>query len=188
LSLKLNESFNLVLRPKVVNFKYITYDYISLYMEAYQEKLQEKYAFFVASDFHAAMNSSFKFTLPKMQNEKLLKAGGFRLPKNHLLLNQLNHVLGQLISAGITKHLIDYGLWHIHRPCDDEIVDPRRILSFTDLEYGFASWLLACFVSFVCFVCEVLSVKLKREFIDVIELVDFLRVIRARMVSYHDTW
>jgi hypothetical protein len=136
---------------------------------------------------HANLNRTNNRSLPIMQNEKIRKSISFALMSNHMMLLPLNHLMSGLITSGIAQRLFDYDIWYQYRPVEYEIEDPRRILSLTDLEYGFVLWLVACLVSFVCFVCE-LSLKVKSELKNLIAMIDFLRVLRARMNNYHDTW
>jgi hypothetical protein len=151
------------------------------------DRSQEKFAIFIHSNTHAAYNKTFKATLPIMGNERNYRMMAYVFKNNHMLLLSLNKLLSQMFTSGIAKHLDNYDKWFLFRPFDYEDPDERRILSLTDLEYGFVLWLAACLVSFLCFICE-LSLKVKRELKILIELIDFLRVLRARMNNYHDTW
>jgi hypothetical protein len=158
-----------------------------LYELALNGKSHTKYAFLVFSFVHAVFNSTYKRSLPILQNEKLVKVTSFFTIRNNMLLTQLNDVISRLIPAGITKYLSDFGLWFILRPLDDEVLDPRRILSMTDLEFGFVLWLVACFICFLCFICEI-SPRFQNKFRMLIGLINFVTVIRARMAIYHDKW
>jgi hypothetical protein len=154
------------------------------YEQALSGELQEKVAFFVSSIVHASFNNSFKSSLPKMQSERIKKLTSLQMDSNNMLHLQLNDLLSQLIPAGITNYLESYSGWFLNRPVDDEIVDPRRILSLSDLEYGFTLWLVACFVAILCFVGELLIFLVKNFII----LVEFSRVLKSRLNHYHDTW
>jgi hypothetical protein len=122
-----------------------------------------------------------------MKNERIEKSMRITTPSNFMLILQLNHLLGLLDTTGIVKHHHTFGEWYLWRPTDDEIVDSRRILSLSDLGYGFILFLSACLVSFVCFVCELLVFGLKK-LEDLLGVIQFLRVLRSRMHSYHDKW
>jgi hypothetical protein len=150
--------------------------------------VQSKFAFFLSTIEHAILNATLKQSLPIMQNENLVRPVGFVMPRNSMLFSQLNLVVSQLVPAGITQYLEKFGLWYLYRPYDNEVVDPRRILSMSDLEYGFVLWLPACFLAFVSFICELMSLKVKRKFRVLIRLINFLRVLRARLRDYHDKW
>jgi hypothetical protein len=119
-----------------------------------------------------------------MQNERFDKITSFYMNSNNMLQLQLDDLLSRLIPAGIPIQIERYSDWFMSRPVDVEIVDPRRILSLFDLEYGFSLWLVACFVSFLCFVWELLVPKLKI----LIVLVELLRVLKSRLNHYHERW
>jgi hypothetical protein len=133
---------------------------------------------------HLRLNLTLKSSLTTMKNERVTKVMVLGMGRNHFMLGHLNRVISRFILAGITKHLSDYGMWFLLRQFDDELVDPRRILSLSDLEFGFVLWLVACFLSLLCFVSEVTFVKLKNLML----LTEFLRVLKAKVESYHDVW
>jgi hypothetical protein len=166
---------------------YITGAFEWLYERALNGS-SDKLAFIINRDNHAILNVTFKQSLPIMQSENLLQPVGFFMPRNSMLFSQLNLAVSQLVPAGITQHLDKFGLWYLHRPYDNEVIDPRRILSMSDLEYGFVLWIPACFLAFVCFICELMSLKVKLKFRVLIRLINFLRVLRARLRDYHDKW
>jgi hypothetical protein len=159
-----------------------------IYKNALDRKSRRKYAFIMDGLTHAWLNRTLKRSLPIMQNERFTKLMSFQLPRNNMLMLELNDIFNRFSSMGIRKHLDDYGIWFIFRNYYAEIEDTRRILSMTDLEFGFVLWLIACAVCLVCFLCELLPFKIKRKLEVLIALVDFLRVLRARMVHYHDNW
>jgi hypothetical protein len=164
-----------------------TKSYDSIYEQALNGSLHEKLAFITNRKMHARLNATFKQSLPIMQNENHIAQVGLLMPRNSMLFSQLNYVVSQLVPAGITQHLDDYGLWYLFRPYDNEVVDPRRILSLSDLEFGFVLWFPACLVSFVCFICELVSFKMRRKFKFLFGVFGFFQVLRIRLNEYHDT-
>jgi hypothetical protein len=138
---------------------------------------------------HSQFNATFHRSLAIMKNARLTKVFAFRFVKNHFLIKTLNHVISQLTPAGIPNYLADYGQWYLFRRLDEDVIeDSRRIFSLGDLEYGFVLFLGAATVSILVFIGELLSVQVKRKLEMMIGLVDFLRVLRARMADYHDGW
>jgi hypothetical protein len=127
-----------------------------------------------------------------MKGEKIRKEKSFRMRKNHFMLGHLNHVISRFNSAGIAGYLADFGAWYLSRKLADEVKDPRRILSLTDLEFGFVLFLAAAGVSILVFFGELLWqqvwLKLSRKLKILIGVFEFLRVLRERMRGYHDGW
>jgi hypothetical protein len=159
-----------------------------IYTHALAGNFTEKCAFLVHSVQHAQYNNSYGGSLAIMDNERLSKMAAYTMSRNSMMLEQLNQIVGRFIPSGIIKHLCDFGLWFFVKPLIEDVVDSRRILSLSDLEFGFVIWLAACLMSFCVFVCEVLSEKLKTGVRTLMGLVQFVRLLRARMVRYHDTW
>jgi hypothetical protein len=108
--------------------------------------------------------------------------------KNNVLVNHIDEILNRLIEAGLEKYHFNYYDWVTVSRFDNEPEDTRRIFSLNDLEYGFVLWLAACLGSFLVFIYEINSLRLRRKLRVLIGLVDFLRLLRARMADYHDTW
>jgi hypothetical protein len=166
-------------------------DSMQVFMQVYQQALngesKKKLAFFVHSLLHAVLNKTVGRSLPRMQNERMGLILIIYSSSNNMLMVQLNQLLSRLVSTGIVKHHVDYGYWYLYRPVEEIIEDPRRILSLTDLQYGFVLWLVACLVSFVCFICELLWFGLKKLPI-LFEVIEFLIMLRSRMHDYHDKW
>jgi hypothetical protein len=146
---------NISCRPNEI----IKTQFFPLYKKALDGELHEKFAFFMNSKIHALYNKTNRNSLPKMQNEGIEKMSSLYMTSNNMLVLQLNDILSRLIPAGIVQIMYSYSDWFLNRPVDDEIVDPRRILSLSDLEYGFSLWLFTCFVAILCFVCE-LSIQM----------------------------
>jgi hypothetical protein len=169
--------------PKVIIMNSFT-EFQSLYKQALQEERPDKFAFLADLAVHASFNSTYGRSLPIMQNERLGKIMSFYMMSNSILFHQINDILKRFVPAGIPKHYEEYGLWYLYRPFDEIITDPRRILSMSDLEYGFVLWLSACLVSFLCFLCELLTFGLEKlkSLIMLIAVNKFLRVLRTRLV------
>ncbi|KAG5669119.1 hypothetical protein PVAND_017015 [Polypedilum vanderplanki] len=126
-----------------------------LYKKSLKEDNEQKYAFLVNEFFHAQLNSTFKNSLPIMHNEKLQQMVGYMTNKNMLMQSKFDELLEKLIPSGIIKHYSGYGKWFIYRPVDFEVKDPRRILSMTDLEFGFVIWLVSLSLPIICFLIEI---------------------------------
>jgi hypothetical protein len=113
----------------------------------------------------------------------------FNLQKNHFILASLDRALSSLVESGIAKHLANYGQWYLFRPRHVEVVDTRRVLALSDLDFGFVLWLGACFVAFLVFLYEIcLSLKVRRVLVKFVGVAEFLRVLVARKSNYHDGW
>jgi hypothetical protein len=148
-----------------------------------------KLAFLVHTFSHAQLNDTFKDSLSIMTHEIFSRPFAFAIGRNNMLLGHFNYFIDRLIPAGIMKHLINYGVWNLFRPLVVESVDNRRILSLQDLEFGFVIWLVAISVCFQVFLYEtILALRIRRWLRKLIGLVEFLRVLRARMADYHDGW
>jgi hypothetical protein len=157
-------------------------------MQATKEENRTKYAFFVGKGYHAVLNETLGCSLSVMKNERIEAQASFSMPKNNFLVQHIDDMLNRFIETGIDKYHLNYGEWLDLKPFVEEIVDSRRILALSDLEYGFVLWLGCCFVSFLVFIYEINSLRLRRKLKILIGLVDFLRLLRARMADYHDTW
>lgn len=127
-----------------------------------------------------------------MKNEKYKVSCGYQLPKYNFIFQPLNELLKKMIPSGIPQHLYEYVKWFIARPADKEVEDPRRVLSMFDLEFGFVLFLIAIAASFIVFLWEVLSfnlkIKMKKIVSDFIGLLQFLKILRTKLLTYHDTW
>jgi hypothetical protein len=137
---------------------------------------------------HSEFNGTLHRSLAIMKNARLTKVFAIRFVKNYFLMKTLNHVISRLTPTGIPNYLADFGQWYLFKRLDVVIEDSRRILSLRDLEYGFVLFLGAALLSILVFIGELLSLLVRRKLRILIELVDFLRVLRARMLNYHDSW
>jgi hypothetical protein len=177
----------IIFRPRIEYFQKIQ-NVSNLLLDTIVGKNKSNIAFFVGESFHAKINMTHGLSLPKMKGEELLISFSFFMTKNNVLVNHVDEILNRLIEAGIEKYHSEYAKWIDIRPSKDEPEDTRRIFSLNDLEYGFVLWLAACLGSFLVFVYEINSLRLRRKLRVLIGLVDFLRLMRARMADYHDTW
>jgi hypothetical protein len=134
------------------------------------------------------LNVALGKSLPIMKNERFELQHAFIMPKNNMLESHIDDILNRFIETGIEKYNMDYGDWLQSKPFIPETIDPRRILALSDLEYGFVLWIGCCFASFLVFIYEINSLRLRRKLRTFIGLVDFLRLLRARMADYHDMW
>jgi hypothetical protein len=166
--------------------------YQKLYNKSLRGTNEQLFAFMIQNLVHSQLNATFGSSLTIMKGEKLRKEKAFRMIKNHFMLGHLNHVISRFNSAGISKYLADFGAWYLSRNLADEVKDTRRILSLTDLEFGFVLFLAAAGVSLLVFFGELLWqqvwLKLRRKLKVLIGVFEFLRVLRARMRDYHDGW
>ncbi|KAG5669524.1 hypothetical protein PVAND_017411 [Polypedilum vanderplanki] len=139
--------FSLEVRPKFMEY----------YEKALNKTLTTKYAFFVSNYFHAAMNETAKNSLSIMDNERITELMGFSLFGNNILQVHLNDIISQLIPSGIIQHLNEFGVWYFFRRLFIEDEDSRRILSMTDLEFGFVIWIISLSLPITCFIIEILN-------------------------------
>ncbi|KAG5671312.1 hypothetical protein PVAND_001517 [Polypedilum vanderplanki] len=148
-------------RPNMLIFN-DTY-YFELYKQALKEKLNTKYAFLVTEEVHLFWNITFGTSLPILQNERVTKEIGYSLPKNNIIAIKFMEFVDNFIQYGITKQLFEYGFWYLFRNFNEEPEDPRRILSMSDLEFGFVIFLGFLMLSIVVFICELHTLYLKRK-------------------------
>ncbi|KAG5685025.1 hypothetical protein PVAND_014228 [Polypedilum vanderplanki] len=158
------------------------------YGKALEEDLLKKYVFLVSFEVHHKLNQTFKSSLLRLKNEKVTYMTRLALTRNNILLHSMNHFMDKLIPAGIACQLMDYASWHDYRLISEEIDDPRKILSMSDLEFGFILWIIACCFSFFVFIYELHALYLRRQFRILLGLFEFLRVVRERLKDYHDRW
>jgi hypothetical protein len=171
-------------------FEVWPHEFVELYTQALRGNSSGKYAFFASHEVHTSLSSDNKNSLPVIKKDTFSMMSTLKMSNNDMMFKHLDFVMQQFVSAGIDKFLIDHAMWDLARPYDLEIEDSRRILAMSDLEFGFVIWLAACFVAFLIFVGEKLSmwIKLGRKFKRIVGLVEFLRVLKARMADYHDGW
>jgi hypothetical protein len=152
------------------------------------EQTRSKYAFFVGSGYHATVRAKLGRSLAVMENERFSIPSSYFMTKNNMLVIHLDEILNRLIEAGIQKYHDELVLSINEKRFAEEVVDSRRVLSMSDLEFYFVIWLGSCFVSFLVFIYEINSLKLREKFMMLLDLLDFLNFLRARMAQYHDTW
>lgn len=162
--------------------------FAELYEEALDGKNEAKFAFFLENRKHAIFNTTYKRSLTIMQKEKLSNSFGLVMVRNAPIFNHVNRILDRLIPSGIAKHLIEYGSWHLSRPLPHEFIDPRKILSMSDLEFGFVIWLVACFASFLVFVYERCGSWIDRKCRNLLVIIDFVKLLKWILADYHDRW
>jgi hypothetical protein len=180
-------SVNSFLRPTVAHIEneYEFQQYVHLHTRIPNSR---KKAFFVSRSFHAEANETIELSLPRIMNEVFTIPTAFNMIKNNFMVNHFDGIQMQLLETGFGKYHIEFAKWLNLKPHVEEKVDSRRIFALKDLEYGFVLWLAACFVSFLVFVYEINSLRLRRKLRVLIGLIDFLRLLRARMADYHDSW
>lgn len=129
-----------------------------------------------------------------MAHEKLTKLAAYGIAKNHPLIHHLNEIINQLIPTGITKHLIELGYWIYNRPVKVLVEDPRRILSLTDLEFGFVIWLASLSLPILCFLVEI-SIgfyKKIRKLIEELKILATARIVEITLEilieNYRGRW
>ncbi|KAG5671333.1 hypothetical protein PVAND_001536 [Polypedilum vanderplanki] len=161
----------------------------SLYEEALFEKSSQKYAFYISEDKHRILNKTFKNSLPKMDTFKInMLSEGIAIPKHCIFQQQFDDVIAQLIPSGILKHLENLRKWYYNRPIEEEPEDSLKVLSMSDLEFGFIIFLIAALLSIVVFIYEFLFLNLKKNFIKLIDLYEFLNALKEVLNKYHDKW
>jgi hypothetical protein len=160
-------------------------------LENYAKALDDyrlKLAFLVHDDYQSMLINVFRKTLDVLKREKYSFKNVICTRSTYILVHSLDEVSARFIEAGLMTHLYNHGFWTHTRPVDEEVTDHRRVFSMSDLEFGFTLWLAACFVAFLLFLCEQLSLKVRRKLKVMAGLFEFLRLVRARMSDYHDTW
>ncbi|KAG5668949.1 hypothetical protein PVAND_016855 [Polypedilum vanderplanki] len=182
---RLNEEIiNSRQRPNIIRVD--RFEFNDLYKKALKEENKMKFAFLIDDISHANLNSTFKNSLQKMHNEKLLKMVGYSTNRNMLMQRQFDEILEKLIPSGITKYSGDYGKWLNFRPVDFEVKDSRRILSLTDLEFGFVIWLVSLSLPIACFLIEI-SIEYCRKIKKIVETFitsRFVEIILEVFMSY----
>jgi hypothetical protein len=165
-------------------------DYISRhnYTRLYKEALDgntSKLAFFIDEFEHKLMNTTFKNSLAIMKGEMLTKMNFLHITKKNILVRHFDQVMERLVPAGIPQYLNDLGYSTVFPQIYEEEIDNRRILSLSDLEFGFVIWLALFPIPIIAFICELCSMKLKRMGRKLAGLIEFLLLLRARMSVYH---
>jgi hypothetical protein len=156
-----------------------------LFEKALHDNNTKKLAFLMqVEDLHAYGNK-YQKSLDVLKKVHLEYINVIRTTSTNILVNQLDRISTRFIEAGIMTQLYSYGVWVNERPIDKAVLDPRRILSMTDLEFGFSLWLAAGFVAFLVFVCEKIHFKMQRNAQD---LAGLFGLLRASMSDYHDKW
>ncbi|KAG5670862.1 hypothetical protein PVAND_001095 [Polypedilum vanderplanki] len=108
--------------------------------------------------------------------------------KNNILLFYINDIISRLIPSGILHIQVKYGSWSLNRPVEAEPEDTKKILSISDLEFGFVIFLGFLSLATVVFVCELHALYVRRQLSKLLGLYEFIRVIRERLKDYHDKW
>jgi hypothetical protein len=155
-----------------------------LYKEALEGNTP-KLAFFIDEFDHKMMNTTFKNSLAIMKGEMLTKMLFLLINRRNILVRQIDQVTRELAPTGIPQYLNDLGSSDLFPQFDEEEIDNRRILSLSDLEYGFVIWLALFPIPIIAFICELYSLKLKRLRRKLAGLIEFLLLLRARMGVYH---
>ncbi|KAG5670882.1 hypothetical protein PVAND_001114 [Polypedilum vanderplanki] len=164
------------------------HEFLILYSQAIFETSSVKYAFFVSDEINLALTTVYRTSLPIMENEKITRTLSYKMFGNDVLSVHFNDMISKFIESGITRSLYDFELWYNYRPSDKEIKDTRRILSMSDLEFGFMIFAGFLLLAFAVFMCEINSLLCRRHFRKFVGLYEFLRLIRARSRDYHDKW
>ncbi|KAG5670860.1 hypothetical protein PVAND_001093 [Polypedilum vanderplanki] len=186
-SIKYNEELiNGRNKPKIITLK--LKEFSNSYKRALAGETKEKFAFFVSSNVHDSWNSSFMNSLLIMENEKITISMGITMPKNNILLFYINDIISRLIPSGILQYQVNYGSWSLNRPVEAEPEDTKKILSISDLEFGFVIFLGFLSLATVVFVCELHALYVRRQLSKLLGLYEFIRVIRERLKDYHDKW
>ncbi|KAG5669173.1 hypothetical protein PVAND_017067 [Polypedilum vanderplanki] len=140
-------------KPNIVSVSWI--EFINLYEKSLKGENEMKFAFLVHDITHSLFNSTYKSSLQRMQNEKLQQMTGYMTNRNMLIQSQFDKLLEKLIPSGIAQHSVEYGKWFLFRPVDNEVEDSRKVLSMTDLEFGFVIWLVSISLPITCFLIEI---------------------------------
>ncbi|KAG5679497.1 hypothetical protein PVAND_009061 [Polypedilum vanderplanki] len=167
----------------------IEYDELkSLYKTALNGKIKTKYAFLLNTEIHAEFNSTFNDSLPIMKNERLTKPCTFTMMRYNIMTQPVDNIISKLMPSGILQHQSYYDIWYLYRPVEVEVKDSRRVLSMSDLEFGFVIFLGVLSLSIIVFICELHVLHVRRQLRKLLGLYEFIRVIRERLKDYHDRW
>jgi hypothetical protein len=142
----------------------------------------------VTGGIHRELNSTYGNSLATMKGEKITKMFFVLMQKRNLLARHLDRVMDLLIPSGIPDCLSQYGLSDIYRRLDLEEPDSRRVLSLSDVEFGFVIWLATFPFPIAVFINEVLTVKVEEMIRAIRELAGFFQffmLLKARMKAYH---
>lgn len=85
---------------------------------------------------------------------------GLAIFKNSILYDLFRNITERFFEAGILQHSYKLNLEQAFPVPPEEIEDTRRILSLSDLGFGFEIWLFACGISCSVFMLEIFSVLL----------------------------
>lgn len=147
----------------------------------------KKFAFLVSDTTHNRLNKTFDTSLPIMQEER--SSSGISIKFSSPIFHEFHRREAfRLVASGIPKFLHEHGTWSVYRPVEEEIEDPRKVLTIQILEFGFVVWLIAVVPAIFVFFCEVLFTFLKRKIINLAGLIEFLKLLRAKLENYHDVW
>ncbi|KAG5679499.1 hypothetical protein PVAND_009063 [Polypedilum vanderplanki] len=158
------------------------------YNQTLTGETKQKYAFLMPIYTYRTYCTIFNTSLPIMKNVKITKSYGYQLPKHHMLFLHLNKIFDKLIPTGIPEHLYKKGYWMHLKPKDNEIVDTRRVLSMSDLEFGFVIILGFLGLSIFVFICEVYAFYMKILLKKLLGLYEFLNDLKEILRNYHDRW
>jgi hypothetical protein len=134
---------------------------------------------------HKELNSTFGNSLAKLKEEKMAKMYFVLIHKRNVFSMHIDRVMSWLIPSGIPDYLFKYGSSDIYRRLDLEEPDSRRVLSLSDIEFGFVIWLATFPFPIAVFIYEVFSVKVKEMMRDFAGFFQLFMLIKARMNIYH---
>ncbi|KAG5675972.1 hypothetical protein PVAND_005828 [Polypedilum vanderplanki] len=168
--------------------------FISMYKDTIEEKSTLKYVFFVDHVMHAYLNKTYQKALPIMANERLTVMTAYTIINNTALMSIFDDVIYRFVQCGITKYLEEHAMWLLQRPLAEAFVDSRKILSLSNLEFGFVLWLASLSLPITCFLYEisVLFYRKLRKTIKDLELYATIRIVELSLTpfieKYHDRW
>lgn len=112
---------------------------------------------------------------------------GFGMDRNYYFYSLIEETLQQLIPTGIVKHLNDYHQWVLYERYDSEKNVGPKVLTMTDLEFGFVLWLIACLMCIAGFLLEVVYFYTYLKFMflakQLIGMILFVKLLALRLAS-----
>jgi hypothetical protein len=102
------------------------------------------------------------------------------MTKNSFIANLLYETVDKYLPSGIFQHLCEEGVWRIYKFRDKLVEEKRRILSMSDLEFGFVLWLGACGLATVVFIFELLG-RFKHQLRQQVGFILFYRLLKIRL-------
>ncbi|KAG5667183.1 hypothetical protein PVAND_015178 [Polypedilum vanderplanki] len=87
---------------------------------------------------------------------------GFGMPHNHYLYFVTEDLIKPMFESGILNHMYSYWIWSQSSKTFQDI-DWPKVLSLSDLSYGFNIWLITCGFAIIVFFMEIITWKIENK-------------------------